>query len=50
MWETRHGKLGDEWFPLDEPAWRPPRPGDEGVMYKVMYTVKTWLGSRLTQP
>ena len=34
-WETRHGKLGDEWFPLDEPAWRPPRPGDEGVVYKV---------------
>ena len=35
MWETRHGKLGDEWFPLDDPAWRPPRPGDEGVVYKV---------------
>ena len=35
MWEVRTGKGGEEWFPLDDPKWKPPRPGEEGVVYKV---------------
>ena len=26
---------GSEWFPVDAPEWKPPRPGDEGTIYVV---------------
>jgi hypothetical protein len=35
MWVVKSKKSGDEWYPVEHPEWKPPKAGDENIIYRL---------------